>query len=570
MVFENSKTRIYKICSEISKEDLENLRKKLPIKQEDSSKAENITDPKESEDTVIDKSLISPSVKDNSWEGLVCKISTAAGSVGNVVSSSVSSLPKLPYRILPESVSTKTNVDKNNKSPANINLQALSRPKLTDTEYLEKTRKLISELDKSMASSLEDPSSCIRPLENFCFHLREYELKAGVSTKDTAVSKILQLRKNCKEEEGISLQIREALGLLGYHDPPFGRGPRILSIDGGGTRGIVACKMLKALEEGTGQPIHKLFDLICGVSTGSILASLLGFRKMPIEDVEKVYLEFASQIFNQNMLYGAKGFVSSHSWYDTKFYEGVLKKICAQYGHEEVSMNDFYSSKEIPLIAIVATNVTQERLSPYVFRSYQLPRKTHTSYKGSSRHPVWAAVRASTAAPGYFDDFVHDDKVFEDGGILVNNPTQIAIHEAQKIWPEHPLQCVVSLGLGRTDKFMQDEPKAQVTYLSLKDKFNRIVDSATDTELVHLTLEDLITKKGIYYRFNPYLKEFTYLDDVRETQFDMMREYSRMYIRRNQRKFSDACYELTKSKGPHHHVIDYFHLQRDLFKGKYF
>ena len=80
-------------------------------------------------------------------------------------------------------------------------------------------------------------------------------------------------------------------------------------------------------------------------------------------------------------------------------------------------------------VAMVATDVTDARLSPYVFRSYQLPRKTHTRYQGSSRHDIWAAVRASTAAPGYFDEFVIGDKVFQDGGILVNNPTHIAVHD---------------------------------------------------------------------------------------------------------------------------------------------
>ena len=117
-------------------------------------------------------------------------------------------------------------------------------------------------------------------------------------------------------------------------------------------------------------------------------------------------------------------------------------------------MADFYRSKRTPKIALVASEVTQNRISPYVFRSYHLPRKTLTSYQGSSRYPIWAAVRASTAAPGYFDDFIWENKVFQDGGILINNPTQIAIHEAQKIWPDYPIQTVVSLGLGRADKFM--------------------------------------------------------------------------------------------------------------------
>ena len=356
---------------------------------------------------------------------------------------------------------------------------------------------------------------------------------------------------------------------MGFHDPPSARGPRILSIDGGGTRGIVACKMLKALEKGTGKKIYELFDIICGVSTGSILASLLGFRKMPIEDVEKIYLEFSAKVFQQNIIYGAKGLVSSYSYYDAQNFEEQLKILFSR-RHHGVSMADFYRSKRTPKIALVASEVTQNRISPYVFRSYQLPRKTLTSYQGSSRYPIWAAVRASTAAPGYFDDFIWENKVFQDGGILINNPTQIAIHEAQKIWPDYPIQTVVSLGLGRADKFMQDHNTYKPTLLSVKEKFDLIVESATDTELVHLTLEDLFTNRDIYYRFNPYLKEQTDLADFRAETFNMMKEYTRMYIRRNQRKFDDACYQLTKEKGPHHYIYDYIKLRREIIKGQYF
>jgi calcium-independent phospholipase A2-gamma len=51
---------------------------------------------------------------------------------------------------------------------------------------------------------------------------------------------------------------------------------------------------------------------------------------------------------------------------------------------------------------------------------------------GTSDVPIWAAVRASSAAPGYFNDFLLDDMVHQDGGILTNNATQIAIHEAHR------------------------------------------------------------------------------------------------------------------------------------------
>ena len=67
------------------------------------------------------------------------------------------------------------------------------------------------------------------------------------------------------------------------------QGLSILSMDGGGMRGLATVQMLRRLEKGTGKRIHEMFDLICGTSTGGMLAVALGIKGMTLDECEEVY-----------------------------------------------------------------------------------------------------------------------------------------------------------------------------------------------------------------------------------------------------------------------------------------
>ena len=54
---------------------------------------------------------------------------------------------------------------------------------------------------------------------------------------------------------------------------------KVLSIDGGGIRGLIPAVVLAELEGRTGRRIAELFDLVAGTSTGGILAGALGARR---------------------------------------------------------------------------------------------------------------------------------------------------------------------------------------------------------------------------------------------------------------------------------------------------
>ena len=479
-----------------------------------------------------------PKPEDPKDDGILTKSVGVITSVVSTVASSKISLPTISG-LIPESGSNPKKKDED-QSPAKFRCARISA---IEKRIEKDTKRFVQDLDVSASTDYH----YIARLQRLCSNLHHHPWVRHVALKNGAIEKLLHLRwRYGSEHPELMLQLNEALALVGFHDPPKGSGIKILSIDGGGMRGIVALEMLKAIELKTGKPIHELFDLICGVSTGSIIASFLGFHRFPIKQVEETYNTIGTKVFSQNFLEGAKGWVVSHSYYNTKLFEDILKTFVGT--TRTIDTQRMFAQG--PKVAIVSTLVSDERIAPFVFRNYLHPQRNPSNYKGSFTHPVWAAVRASTAAPGYFDDFYVDGMIHQDGGIMTNNATQIAIHEAQRIWPNYGLQCVISLGLGRTDSSWQSlqETKTKKA-LSLTEKFSRIVDSATDTELVHESLHDLIPG-NIYYRFNPYLEEYLPLDETRAEKFKLMRESTNMYLRRNEFKLSQACKQLTKPKYP--------------------
>lgn len=71
--------------------------------------------------------------------------------------------------------------------------------------------------------------------------------------------------------------------------PVAKKGLRILSMDGGGMKGLATVQILKQIEQGTGKRIHEMFDLICGTSTGGMLAMALGVKQMTLDQCEEIY-----------------------------------------------------------------------------------------------------------------------------------------------------------------------------------------------------------------------------------------------------------------------------------------
>lgn len=394
----------------------------------------------------------------------------------------------------------------------------------------------------------------LRKIENICTHVREYPQAKGIAVKKGGIPKLLRILEKTGDQN-VKLGAREALALLGYTSPVTGHGIRLLTIDGGGVRGLVALEILRKIEEAAGQPIHELFDYICGVSTGAILAVLIGSHQHSLDDCEKLYRQLSTQIFTQTTFKGATGLFMKKSYYDSDIWTEILKENMG-----EVSLIETARDVGARKICLVATSANTNRVQAYLFRNYNLPYRVSSHYQGTSLPRIWEAVRASAAAPGYFSEFRIGDLILLDGGIFVNNPTAIAVHEAKQLWPDVDLQCVLSVGTGR------HEPIAMTNESSINwaGKIRTVVYSATDTEGVHTTMHDLLPG-NVYYRFNPYLSDEIALDEIGEERLAMMLADTNLYLRKNELKIQEAARSLTKTKNRIDKAKDWINYQRQIW-----
>jgi hypothetical protein len=227
---------------------------------------------------------------------------------------------------------------------------------------------------------------------------------------------------------------------------------RILSIDGGGIRGIIPAKVLADLEQQLQQiepdkKLHEYFDLVCGTSTGAILAIGIALG-IPAKDLVKFYKENANAIFPKwyFLTRQAKALISPI--YSNKQLRKLLKTIYsgANNGIPPL-LNDLKVKVCIPAFngGTGEINILKTRHHPDYTRDYKLPA-----------HEV---ALSSASAPVYFPphSFEYDNEFGSganinmiDGGIFANNPTLVGVLEAtEKLGKDFKDLQIISLGTGR-------------------------------------------------------------------------------------------------------------------------
>lgn len=209
---------------------------------------------------------------------------------------------------------------------------------------------------------------------------------------------------------------------------------KILSIDGGGIRGIIPARILvaveKELQEKYQDPKLKIgdyFDFIAGTSTGGILACLYlapernnpQKARFSAQDALDLYLEFGDDIFDRGIW---QKLISLGGMADEKYSAATLEKLLLQY------FGDTKLSDLIKPCLITAYDVKDYR--PFFFTRHNARQSDDRDFR------VREVARATSAAPTYFEvaqadnlDDLPNPRPLVDGGVFAGNPTACALVE---------------------------------------------------------------------------------------------------------------------------------------------
>lgn len=220
---------------------------------------------------------------------------------------------------------------------------------------------------------------------------------------------------------------------------------RILSIDGGGIRGMFALQVLARIQALLREERNRSdlvladeFDCFAGTSTGAIVAAGLSWG-MPVEEIEELYLTHGATMFSREPWYRRH-----RCKYQARTITGMFQRVFSEdgVGAQPALLG---TSRLRTLLLVVMRNASTG--SPWPVSNNPLARFNDRARPDCNLDiPLWQLLRASTAAPSFFPpeeiDIGGQRHMFVDGGISpFNNPALLAV--LMTTLPEYRLQWPV-------------------------------------------------------------------------------------------------------------------------------
>ncbi|KAF5625338.1 calcium-independent phospholipase A2-gamma [Fusarium tjaetaba] len=237
---------------------------------------------------------------------------------------------------------------------------------------------------------------------------------------------------------------------------------RVLSLDGGGVRGLASLIVLKAIMDRAcpGKKPCEVFDMIGGTSTGGLIAIMLGRLEMSVDDCINEYNTLMDKVFPppQKWTWDPSSWKTNGYWmsilssgekWKSEGLEKVIKDLVNRVLNqdpEEVLLQDPHNPNPSCKVFVTASRAEGANNSePVLFRSYAIKHAMpdHPKVK------LWQAARATSAAPGYFNSIEIDGMSFIDGGVQANNPLGWLWNEVLQVFTAvRTTDCFLSIGTG--------------------------------------------------------------------------------------------------------------------------
>lgn len=233
---------------------------------------------------------------------------------------------------------------------------------------------------------------------------------------------------------------------------------RVLSIDGGGIRGILPSKVLQHIEDSTGKNITALFHLISGTSTGGIIACGLACG-LSSSELCDLYAKEGGSIFARSMwrTVTTVANLDGPKYSADALEEKLLTKFHGKWLSEAEGAELLVPSYCITLPKPVELDDgrVQSTRMPFLFKSWKARglQLDKGEVKETYDFMLRDIARATSAAPTYFPPAKIENRRGDlywmvDGGVFANNPAMCALASARKIFPDAKRFLVVSLGTG--------------------------------------------------------------------------------------------------------------------------
>ncbi len=313
---------------------------------------------------------------------------------------------------------------------------------------------------------------------------------------------------------------------------------RILSIDGGGIRGIIPALVLKHIESRllSGRRIADCFDIVAGTSTGGLIALMLTVPskdkrpKYSAAEIVDMYEELGQQVFSQSLWQLIR---SGDGWWGAKYSAHALEDFLASY-LGNASLKDVVTNVIVPAYEI-------ELDKTFFFKSSRAKKEPAQDCL------LRELARATSAAPTYFspasliDGTGNRKLTLIDGGMGANNPSLAAAVYAMEIFGMDIDFFVVSIGTGTNygaiTKNISREDVESAGIIGWAPKIistlMHAVDDITNYEMWYVFNHN--KQQHHYFRLQPILEaQHTYLDKAEPEDLQALKKAADRMIRENQ------------------------------------